>query len=122
MRFQNIRCTLALIALLLSLKSVSQEFSISSPNKETEVKINIAENISFSVYKNTKLILPQATISIDVNSNTLGSNPIIKKTKNNSVHNNIQVPIPLKSKNIIEVLRIASTLHLKMTLPLIMNS
>ncbi|SFB84176.1 alpha-glucosidase [Zunongwangia mangrovi] len=102
MRFQNIRCTLALIALLLSLKSVSQEFSISSPNKETEVKINIAENISFSVYKNTKLILPQATISIDVNSNTLGSNPIIKKTKNNSVHNNIQVPIPLKSKNIIE--------------------
>ena len=78
-------CVLNLIftfILLFSYNIQAKEVSVSSPNKRIEVKINIDQNITYSVFKDSKQILMPSELSITLQDGIiLGKEPKLKNEK-----------------------------------------
>jgi alpha-glucosidase len=78
-----------------------EEYSIQSPNKKINVKIQARERIQYSVfYKDRELLIPSPlSLTID-NERVLGKDPQIKDVKRRSVQDNIYPVIREKRKTV----------------------
>jgi len=94
----NVICVL-LTAIPLS----GKVFRLSSPDKRIEVRIDVADKITYAVSCNNTDILAPSPISMVLdNKLTLGANPQITNTKIRTVNEEIRPVVPVKRKVIID--------------------
>jgi alpha-glucosidase len=77
--------TLVAVALSCAGPSLAQSnYAVHSPDRRIEVRVRPADKIRYDVVLNGKPLLQDSTLSIDIDHNTLGSNPKIAGTKERS--------------------------------------
>ncbi len=88
---------LALVALVLAGPAAAQStYSLLSPNKQIEIKIQTGDRIQYDVlFKGTPL-LQKSTFSIDIDHNTLGLQPRVKATKQRSYDGTLEPAVRQK--------------------------
>src|SRR5438552_14171035 len=93
----------ALIALMLVGSAVAQSsYSLLSPNKQIEIKIQTGDRIQYDVlFKGTPL-LQKSTFSLDIDHNTLGLQPRIKDTKTRTYDGTLEPAVRQKFAKIRE--------------------
>jgi alpha-glucosidase len=78
-----------------------EPFRISSPDQKITVTIAVGKNIQFSVAVNGQQVLVPSTISLQVKGEgTLGRNPKLKRTSENSVRDIIKPVVQQKSASV----------------------
>lgn len=103
-----IRNTRFLFCLLIILFSASTftfagSYSLLSPNKKIEIKINADNKINYSIYSNSQELVSFSSISLTLsNGIQLGFNPVVVDSKTNSVNDIIYPVVKQKSEKIIE--------------------
>src|SRR5205823_10354258 len=97
------KAVFALIALMLVGSAVAQSsYSLLSPNKQIEIKIQTGDRIQYDVlFKGTPL-LQKSTFSLDIDHNTLGLQPRIKDTKTRTYDGTLEPAVRQKSAKIRE--------------------
>ena len=74
-------------------------YMLTSPDKKTEIKIAVDDKIHFSISHKGNEILSPSTVSLHLeNGKILGTNPIVKDVKTNSVSEEIRPVVPEKRK------------------------
>ena len=92
---------LFLLVFLFSTLSFSQEYSLLSPDKKNEIKINTGKEISFSVYSNNNTLISPSPISLEIeNGKNLGNNSVIINTQKRTVDTVVYPVIKQKSEKI----------------------
>ncbi|MCK4716933.1 MAG: glycoside hydrolase family 97 N-terminal domain-containing protein, partial [Candidatus Marinimicrobia bacterium] len=72
---------------------------LSSPNKKIHVEIKLGDRIYYSVFFNTEIIIKPSPISLTVNEGLiLGENPVLIKSGNKSIDEEIYPVVPHKRK------------------------
>ena len=75
----------AIITLCCAGAAVAQStYSLSSPDKRIEVRIRPTDKLRYDVFLRGKPLLQDSVISIDIDHTTLGANPKVSGTKQNS--------------------------------------
>jgi len=98
----NVICVLLTAAPLLG-KSPGKTFRLSSPDKRIEVRIDVADKITYAVScNNTDILAPSPISMVLSNKLTLGINPQITNTKIRTVNEKIHPVVPVKRKVIID--------------------
>ena len=82
--------------------SLATSYDLSSPNGHIQIKIQAGERITYDIVVNSKTVIRNATLSLDIDHANLGANPKVNGTKNDSVERDIQCPVPQKSAKIHE--------------------
>jgi len=82
--------------------SLATSYDLSSPNGHIQIKIQAGERITYDIAVNSKTVIRNATLSLDIDHANLGANPKVNGTKNDSVERDIQCPVPQKSAKIHE--------------------
>jgi alpha-glucosidase len=101
------KTTLLFFCLLFFISSTATahsfaDFELQSPDGKIQVKIHVAEQISYDVSLSGKPVLSNCTLSLDVDHNQLGVGARAKSSKPSSVDREIQVPVPQKFARIRE--------------------
>lgn len=93
-----------LLTLVLTGVATAQQssYELQSPNGHNKVRIQAGEHLTYDVLVNDKIVLGSSSLSIDVDHNTLGLNPVIKSAKPSSVDRELVSPVPQKSAKIRE--------------------
>jgi len=82
--------------------SLASSYDLSSPNGHIQIKIQAGERITYDIVVNSKTVIRNAALSLDIDHTNLGANPKVNGTKNDSVERDIQCPVPQKSAKIHE--------------------
>jgi alpha-glucosidase len=64
--------------------AADSSYSVKSPDDRIEVQIRVTNHIAYDVLLKGKILLKDSTLSINVDGKTLGENPLVKSTKNDS--------------------------------------
>jgi alpha-glucosidase len=89
--------------LLVAVPLSGKVFRLSSPDNRIEVRIDVADKITYAVSCNNIDILAPSPISMTLgNKLTLGANPQITNTKTRTVNEKIHPVVPVKRKVIID--------------------
>ncbi len=80
-----------------------KNYSLFSPDKKLEIKVAVAQNIEFSLFKNGKALITPSQLWMKVNDNVLlGLNANVKKSQTNSVDQLVNRVVRQKSKDVRE--------------------
>ena len=90
------------IVWLASSASAQGGYSLRSPDKRIEVRIQTSDRIRYGVLLNGKPLLSDSTVSININQTTLGLSPKVKVAKQQSVDREIEPPVRQKFAHIRE--------------------
>jgi len=97
------KLTLCILLLFASMFVQAKDYKVLSPDNKTEIIISVNTDISWSVYYENNVLISPGKLSLELDNGTiLGNNPKVKKAKNSSVNDVIEVPVPTKSKLIPE--------------------
>ena len=71
------------VMLLLSANLFAQkQFTLQSPDKDITIKVNIGDNLTYSVTHNGTIVLAESAIAMKLDNGTvLGEKPILKSEK-----------------------------------------
>lgn len=91
-------CTLILvISLIVSLPVSAKEVKVLSPNKRVEVKINVDKTISYSIFKDSKVVLLPSEIALTLQDGlVLGANPELKKNDTKVINETLKPVVKQK--------------------------
>ncbi|MBZ5856605.1 glycoside hydrolase family 97 protein [Flavihumibacter profundi] len=94
MKNSNLSNTICCIFLLLftfqTSNATDKLISLTSPDKRTEMKISISENIRYSVLRDGKVLITPSSISMTLNNGeVLGAKPQVSNLKSNTVNRTI---------------------------------
>ena len=78
------------------------DYELQSPDGKIQLKIRIAEQISYDVLVSGKPVLANCTLSLDVDHKQLGLNARVKSSKPGSVDREVKVEVPQKSAKVRE--------------------
>ncbi|MBE8727005.1 glycoside hydrolase family 97 protein [Flavobacterium hungaricum] len=85
---------LLLFFLNLCFSQKKQDFILKSPDRKTEVKINVDDKISWTISHEKDLILAPSEMSLTLDQNeVLGKNPVVLNSKNESVNSSFETPL-----------------------------
>src|ERR1051325_1476265 len=87
---------------LASNASAQSNYSLRSPDSRIEIRIQLNDRFRYSVLLSGKPLLTDGTLSININQSTLGLNPKVKASKQQSVDRGIEPPIRQKFARIRE--------------------
>ena len=94
---------IAFLIIFFSSLSFSQEYSLLSPNKKNEIKIELGKKLSFSVYSNNNKLISSSPISLQLENGTnLGNNSVILNTREITIDTVIHPAVRQKSEKIID--------------------
>ena len=97
------KAVFALVALVLVGSAVAQSsYSLLSPNKKIEIKIQTGDRIQYDVLFNGTPLLQKSTFSIDIDHNMLGLQPRIKSAKTRSYDGTLEPAVRQKFAKIRE--------------------
>ena len=95
MRKIVVLCTLLILS--ASAMLAQKVYSLASPDGVLRVDVKIGENISYSVFSGTDLVLKDATLGMQLADGWLGHNPRLKNAKRSVVNETIRREVPLKN-------------------------
>ncbi|MCX8160153.1 MAG: glycoside hydrolase family 97 protein [Candidatus Saccharicenans sp.] len=82
---------------------VVSSISVSSPDNRVEVKIELGNQITYSVFYDGRQVLAPSTISMTINDNVvLGRRPVLENTARNKVDTTINPPVREKRAVIVD--------------------
>lgn len=70
----------------------AQEYQLNSPGNVNQIKVYVADDISYTVTHRGKLVLDRSPLSITINGKKMGEKPSVRRTKTNSA-NTIITPV-----------------------------
>jgi len=82
--------------------SLASTYDLSSPNGHIQIKIQAGERITYDIAVNSKTVIRNATLALDIDHTNIGANPKVNGTKNDTVERDIECPVPQKSAKIHE--------------------
>lgn len=88
----------ALVA--LSLHAFSKDYKVTSPDGQIAVTVSVDTQIKWSATVNNQAIFTNNTLSLDLGTSVLGTNPKLVSAKNTSVKSVVQTVVAVKSKTI----------------------
>jgi alpha-glucosidase len=92
---------LSLFLLLDNLEVSAKDFTLFSPNRKIEVKIQVKDKVTYSVYHNRKQLILASPISITIDNNVvLGQNPKIIDVEKRTVDEILTPVVRVKTKTI----------------------
>lgn len=92
---------LALLVCSILLNTVvAEELKMTSLDRNTVLTVNIGEQISWSVEKYNRIVLPEVTIDMIVNGKPLALSPSLKAQKEIEKNDSFEVIVPLKSREV----------------------
>jgi alpha-glucosidase len=95
--------TVLLTALLAPFSyAADSNFTLRSPDDRIEVQIHVANRITYDVALNGKPLLKDSSLSINIGGKTLGENPQLKSSKENSVDKTLEPVVRQKFAKIRE--------------------
>ena len=95
--------TILSLFLIFQMSSNAQNLTISSPNGQIKMSINLTDEISFSISLKDQLVVDNAVIAMNMgNSRILGKNPELKSSKNETYKGEIIPQVPYKDSKIID--------------------
>ncbi|HEY1193614.1 glycoside hydrolase family 97 protein [Flavobacterium sp.] len=78
----------------LSFSQKKQDFTVTSPDGKIDVKINVADKISWSISHQKDLILAPSEMSLTLDGNVvLGKNPVVLNSKKETVNTSFETPL-----------------------------
>ena len=80
--------------------SLATSYDLSSPNGHIQIKIQAGERITYDIAVNSKTVIRNATLALDIDHTNIGANPKVNGTKNDTVERDIECPVPQKSAKI----------------------
>jgi alpha-glucosidase len=102
----DITCKKAIFAVmaltLVGSAAAQSSYSLLSPNKQIEVKIQTGDRIQYDVLLKGTPLVQKATFSIDIDHNTLGLQPRVKSAKPRSYDGMLEPPVKQKFAKIRE--------------------
>jgi len=103
-RLFNMKTSLALAALLLSLASSvsATTHELRSPDSKIVVTVRVDERISYDVRVNGSAVMQNSTLSLDVDHQKLGLNAKLDSAKTNAVDRTFEAPVKVKFAKIRE--------------------
>ncbi len=78
----------------------AEELKVTSLDGKTVLTVNIDEQISWSVEKYNRTILPKVTVGMTVNGNHLAKSPSLKSKKKVDKRESFEVIVPLKNREV----------------------
>lgn len=91
---------LSILLFLMCSISINAQKQLKSPNGKIAVTVNYNKEISFSVSFKKNTFLKKGIISLTLEDEVLGKNPILKKSRNNKVYKLVHPVVPLKNKEL----------------------
>lgn len=89
------------IFLLPFIAGAQGTFSVSSPDGQTTVEVSVGENISWSVNKYGKKILPEVEIGLTINGEPLSSDARVRKDGIREVNEESDIIVPTKNARLV---------------------
>jgi alpha-glucosidase len=80
----------------LNASAAVAKYSLLSPDKKTEIVISISEQIHFSVNFNGKELVSPSLIAMQLENETLGKNPVVRKKELKSIDEKVTPVVKLK--------------------------
>jgi len=100
----NLPLMAALLCIFAPLHAQEKFYKLISPDRKTEVQIQMKDKIHFSIKHNGQEIIASSPISMELDKNRiLGASPSVKNVKNSSVKEEIRPVVPEKRKIIPDV-------------------
>lgn len=84
--------------LLLSAEAFGQQVNVSSPDGKITVKINIGDDIRWSVSLDGKPVIRPGSVSLITNKGEFGKKPVLVSKSIRQVNNSITVDVPRKNR------------------------
>ena len=101
-----IRCvsTIFILSMFFLVQSAMAQsnYNLRSPDQRIEVRVRVAERISYDVLLNGSPLLQNSTLWMNINRTNLGAQPRVRATKQRSENREIISPVPQKSARIRE--------------------
>ncbi|HEY3041122.1 MAG TPA: glycoside hydrolase family 97 protein [Pyrinomonadaceae bacterium] len=88
-RLAQLALALVLLMLLTDRATAATAYELKSPNGKIEIRIQVGERITYDVHLNGKPLLTGSRISIDIDHQTIGSNPNVEAAKTTTVDREI---------------------------------
>ncbi len=89
---------LVTVILFSSIMAYPKEFTLTSPDSQIDVRIFVDEHITWSVHYKDKLIIDKSPVSLILDENKiLGKNPVLIRSRKDTVKNEIRPVVPNKS-------------------------
>ena len=85
---------------ILSLGVFAKDFKVISPNGQISVTISVDSQIKWSATVGNQSIFTNNSLSLDLGTTVLGSNPKVVSAKSSSVNETVQTVVAVKSKTI----------------------
>ena len=93
--------TVAVCSMVFTPASAKEKlYGLNSPDKKTEIKLHVAEDLKISAVYNSKVILLPSPVAMELEGETLGKNPVVKKTEKHSISEEIMPVIREKNARI----------------------
>lgn len=91
---------LLFILIAWSLNSIAKDYTIKSPDGQIQVTVSVGTQINWSAAVGNQPIFTNNTLSMDLGSSVLGTNPKVVSAKTTSVNEDVQPVVAVKSKTI----------------------
>lgn len=90
--------SLAIVALLLVCNVQSQQYKVASPDGRLVLSVSVGKDLRYSVALNGQEVILPSVLSLTIDGNELGKNPLVAKTRTSRVNEMINAGIGRKSK------------------------
>ncbi len=91
---------LSFALVVISLHAFSKDYKVTSPDGQISVTVSVDTQIKWSATVNNQAIFTNNTLSLDLGTSVLGTNPKLVSAKNTSVKSVVQTVVAVKSKTI----------------------
>jgi alpha-glucosidase len=85
---------------ILSLGAFAKDYKVTSPNGQIAVNVTVDTQIKWSAVVGTQPIFTNNTLSVDLGTTVLGTNPKVTSAKTTSVNETVPTVVAVKSKTI----------------------
>ncbi len=80
----------------------AKDYSVKSPDSSIEIKVKVADAISWSVAVDGNDVLKESTISIELADKVLGTTPKVRKTSTTNINSELSAVVPYKFKEMVD--------------------
>ncbi len=84
----------------LPLAVMAQEYRVNSPDEQTTLTVRTGENISWSVTRYGRIVLPEVLVDMKLEGSYLGDNPGVRKESTRTVRDEFEAVLPVKSRKV----------------------
>ena len=78
-------CLFVVFCFITQVRAEEKKFELTSPNGQLSVTIRVSDQIYYTIYGNSKELLANNRLALDVNGTVLGKNPQLRSAKKRKV-------------------------------------